>query len=426
MTTEARTRVDGAGRPPGGGGRRRLDRPWVILAAAGTLVVLYALLTPQYQEGRSGDARLTTYSTQPLGAKLLYETAARLGWSVRRVDTAAVRADSTTIEAVLAPALPFRRDEVHALLQQVRAGAALLLVLPGGASAFDDSLHVFTSLPMPLNPPPEAAVDSCGESSELRVPFWYQDNVTMDALRWSAPAPAGLVEFAHVTRTGKHAATRPAVVGFPFGGGRIVIASDPDFFRNDALRVCRYGLSVLAVRALEYLRAGGAAPRTHLAFDEYHQGFGAQPGTVSAIGMFLTGSSSGHFLFQLLGAGMLLLLAAAPRVLAPYDPPRVQRRSPLEHVDALARAYAQVGGTRTAATRLVRGVRRRIGLAAARATAGRSDEAFLDWAEHAVPSLAPDVHRVRHALQTRVSSHELTAIGESLAHIESSLTRRGS
>jgi Domain of unknown function (DUF4350) len=416
----------GGGEGGGGGGGHRYSRPRSILIAAGVLIAVYALLLPQLVNGRSGDSRLTTYSAQPQGARLLYELADRLGWTVSRRTVPTIPADSTTIMAVLAPVRPLRRGEIHALLQRVRGGAALLLTLPDDPGAFTDSLHFFAGAGALLHLPSERTRDSCPAASGVTAPFWYRDQVTMYSLRWNAPPPPGLVAFAHVTTTGKDTVTRPAVVGFPYGRGRVVVVSDPDFLRNDAVRECRYGLSVLAVQELEYLRGGGAVPRTRLVFDEYHQGYGAQPGTVSAIGEFFARTTAGHFLLQLLGAGLLLLLAAAPRTLAPYDAPRVQRRSPLEHVDALARAYAQVGGTRTAVARLVRGVRRRIGLAAARATAGRSDDEFLSWVEATDPAVAADATRVRTALRTPVGLHELTAVGQSLAHIESSLTNRGS
>ncbi|MGH7689573.1 MAG: hypothetical protein ACREN3_08220, partial [Gemmatimonadaceae bacterium] len=248
----------------------------------------------------------------------------------------------------------------------------------------------------------------------------------LQALLWTGPPPGPPITFAQVSATEPPHTRRPAMVGFPLGRGRVVVASDPDFLRNDALRVCENGLSVVAVQALQYLRAGGRVPRTRILFDEYHQDNGAQPGTLSAIVAFFGRTASGHLLLQLLGAGLVVLLAAAPRVLPPRGVTRVTRRSPLEHVDALGRAYAQVGATRTAVTRLVRGVRRRLGLAAARAMEGRSDDEFLDWAARTAPPIAAEANRVRRALGASVSRRELAAVGDALAHIESSLTKLSS
>ncbi|HVA57161.1 MAG: DUF4350 domain-containing protein [Gemmatimonadaceae bacterium] len=402
---------------------RWFARPSVVLLLVAVVVIVVALLTPEPVNGRSGDARLTTYSAQPQGAQLFYELAGRLGWTVARRTTPAVVGDPSTIQAELSPIEPLRALEVHALLDAVRRGGALLVVLSGAAGPLGDSLHVLPGVGGVIKPVRSADTGACPEYSGVAVPLWPAAEERLYTLRWSAPPPNDRVDFVFVSSSAHGTDSLPAVVGFPLGRGRVVVASDPDFLRNDALRVCRYGLSVAAVQALEYVSAGGPAPRRRVVFDEYHQGFGAQPGTMSAITMYLGGTASGHLLLQLLGAGVVLLLAVAPRALAPRDTPRVERRSPLEHVDALARAYAQVGATRTVVTRLVRGVRRRIGLAATRATAGQSDEAFLDWVSREAPDLTADAARVRRGLRAPVSRHELAAVGVALRHIEFSLTR---
>lgn len=435
-----------AGRPGDGGPPHAAHwyvRPAVVLPVVSAMVVVAALLAPERIVGRTGDARLTTYSTEPQGAQLFYEMAQRLGWRVERRTTAALIPGTTAIHAVLDAPLPPRMSEVHALLEEVRNGAALLLVLGSRGDPIGDSLHVSFD---PRNYDTRTAggdTTECVEPPRSFVALWPDEQAHLYALAWRGPPPAdtqvflrlGEVSFTAprasrgsgtVTITARGADgrdRRSAVVGFPYGRGRIVVASDPDFLRNDALRVCGYGLDVAAVRALEYLRGGGSAPRTTIVFDEYHQGFGRQPGTLRAVATFLGGTASGHVLFQLLGAGFLLLVAAAPRAIPPRDPVRVERRSPLEHVDALARAYAQVGATRTAVARLVCGVRRRLERGSIRAGADRSDEAFLERVEHAAPALAADVALVRRALATRGSRRELEAAGHALHHIESSLTR---
>jgi hypothetical protein len=163
--------------------------------------------------------------------------------------------------------------------------------------------------------------------------------------------------------------------------------------------------------------------RTHIVFDEFHQGYGEQRGTMSAISRYLVGESSGRLLFQLLAAGLLLLLAAAPRLIPPHDPEHVERRSPLEHVDALGRAYARVGATRSATARLVRGVRRRLAGGSARITGEVSDDAFLDRALRDAPALRGDIELIRNALRSPVSRRDFALVGAALEHLELSLTR---
>ena len=396
----------------------------MLLTIIATVVIVVAVLTPERVSGRGGDPRLTTFSAQPMGARLVYELAGRMGWTVSRAITPHTVADSTVIHAVLSPVVPLRMVEVHALLDAVRGGGALLVVLPGDAGPLNDSLHVRFGTGAVFAPPVALDVSDCRREAGGAEALWPDDSVRLYSLRWTAPPPRDRVAFIRFPVSPGKSTGRAAVVGYPLGRGRVVVASDPDVLRNDVLRVCRNGLSVAAVRALEYLRDGGPAPRWHLVFDEYHQGFGEQPGTYAAIVSYLGNTASGHVLLQLLGAGLLLLAAAASRGLAPRDDPRVERRSPLEHVDALARAYAQVGATRTAASRLVRGVRRRIGRAASRATAAGSDDEFLAWVAGTAPELATDAARVRHALGTPVSRRELAAVGAALSRVESSLTRR--
>jgi len=63
---------------------QRRKRRRLALAAVLTVIVGAALLTPEMIGGRTGDSRLTTYSAEPQGARVLYELASRLGWHVER------------------------------------------------------------------------------------------------------------------------------------------------------------------------------------------------------------------------------------------------------------------------------------------------------------------------------------------------------
>jgi hypothetical protein len=119
----------------------------------------------------------------------------------------------------------------------------------------------------------------------------------------------------------------------------------------------------------------------------------------------------------------VLLLALAPRAIRPRDPERIERRSPLEHVDALARAYAQVGAGRTAATHLLRGVRRRLERGGARPRTVRTDEEFLRSVAQTDPTLSADVELVRRALADGAPKEALAEAGAALARIEASLIK---
>ena len=137
---------------------------------------------------------------------------------------------------------------------------------------------------------------------------------------------------------------------------------------------------------------------------------------------YLGGTASGHLLLQLAGAGLVLLLAVGPRLLPPRASERVERRSPLEHVDALARAYRAVGATKTATARLLHGVRRRVEHALGARGGTTTDESFLTWAQQRVPERETDVELVRLALVNTVPRRDLEIVGEALRRLETSLT----
>jgi hypothetical protein len=199
----------------------------------------------------------------------------------------------------------------------------------------------------------------------------------------------------------------------------VIALTDPDLLRNDVLRRCAWGADAIAMRMLEWLRAGGPAPRTALAFDEYHQGFGRRPTMYALVADFLVDHPVGRALLVLVAAGLVLLLAAAPRPLPPRDRETIERRDPLEQVDALAHAYEQVQASRTVAARLLRGVRARLGESTSRHL---SDDAFLAAARDAVPERAADVELIRNALRERITSRDLPEVGAALRRLEDSLT----
>ena len=445
--------------------RRRRKRRMVALAAVLTLIVLAAVLTPEMVGGRAGDSRLTTYSASAQGARLFYELASRLGWRVARWTRGGmIDADRRTIVGVLSPVEPLGAVETHNLLEHVRAGAGLIYVMDSG-SPLDDSLHVKRGVFGGVYEPAEAGIAEAPRTASVSdtlqarhygaeqrdtsksddeetesslecanaepnggaLAMWPDQTVRLYRFEWSGARPAATVVFARSAlegRSGDSTARRAslAAAGFPEGRGRVVVISDPDLLRNDVLRVCRWGLDVVAVRMLEYV-AKGEVRRDRLLFDEYHQGYGTHPGTMRAIVVYLSRAASGHVLLQAMLGGLVLLLALGPRALPAHDAERIERRSPLEHVTALAHAYRRVGGTRTATSRLLRGVRRRVERGVrrnVRLTANESDALFLEEAAR-MPALADDVALIRRALAGPISKREFETVGSALKRVEESL-----
>jgi hypothetical protein len=405
-------------------------RPKIVLPIIGVLLVLMAVNVPQENIGRSGDPRLTTYSTGPMGAKMFYEMAHRFGWQVEQRKAPDLPDDTSAIIAVLDPVVPLRGPEVHALLEHARNGGALLTMLGDGSALLADSLRLAIGSGRQRVKHRDGETQGCAPdkpgllNERFLYTIWPGDLVMLTTIGTRGPLPDSTTRFVEMDTLapGDHGRPRHAAIGFPYGRGRIVVGADPDLLRNDALRVCKYGLDVAAIQMLEYLDEPGGSRRP-IVFDEYHQGYGEQRGTMTAVATYLVGASSGRWLVQMLAAGLILLLAVAPRLIPPQDPARIERRSPLEHVDALGRAYAQVGATQSATVRLIRGVRRRVAGGAVRPATDASDDAFLDRAQRDAPQLAESVALIRKSLHARVSRSEFAAVGAALDKLEISLTR---
>jgi hypothetical protein len=400
-------------------------RPTVVLPLVGTVVLVVALLTPQTIVGRLGDPRLSSHRAGSLGARLFAETALRLGFIVMARDDAPVPDTAarrgTTIHAVLAPPVRVGPAAAHAYLEAVRAGDALLLVLDG-RNALSDSLGVWRTSDGGVLQSAASDTVGCRPRRDLVPPLWPDGWVHLYGLRWLRGAPTNSISFAQVLRSGGQlgGVMSDAAAGVVLGRGRIVVIADPDLLRNDVLRRCSWGADVIAVRMLEWLRAGSDAPRTVLAFDEFHQGFGPRASARHVVWRFLIAHPVGRALLGLVVAGLILLLAVGPRPLVPRESETFERRDPLEQVDALAHAYEQVGASRTIATRMLRGVRRRVDRAGS-SVARRSDELFLAEAEGAAPELAPDVALIRRALREPLSRRDLTELGAALRRLENTL-----
>ncbi len=403
-------------------GREWWTRPSVVLPFVAAVAFIVALLSPQASSGRFGDARLSSHSSGSLGARVLHDLALRLGWKVIRQDavTAPREADGVTIHALLAPVVPVTPDEAHRYLEAVRAGDGLLFVL-AGRTPLADSLGVRVFPRGGLLPVGTTADMQCGRRFEIPPSIWPDGRVHLYGLRWMRGAPTDRVTFATLGPDEGGLPPGDAAVGFPYGRGRVVVVADPDLLRNDVLRYCRWGTDVIAVRMLEWLRAGGETPRVTLAFDEYHQGYSARSSALGVTAGFLVGHPLGRAILVCVLAALVLLLAEAPRPIVPADVQRVERRDPLEQVDALAHAYEQVRATRTATALLLRGLRWRVerGGAVARA---RTDDEFLDAATSRAPALAADAGVVRRALNDALPDRDLPAVGAALRHIEDTLT----
>jgi hypothetical protein len=218
----------------------------------------------------------------------------------------------------------------------------------------------------------------------------------------------------------EHLPREAAAFGFTLGRGRVVVYSDPDLLRNDVVRICRWDIGHRVVESLDWVAAGR---RQALVFDEYDQGYGTQPSMWRVSREFLFGSTVGRAFAQAIGAALVLMLALGVRPIPPRDVPRIERRSPLEHVDALARAYERINATRLVARRLAAGLRRRHGRGtwsarAAGTGGGDADERFLSAVVVGHPGVAADAARILSAERSPVPADGLQALADAVDHID--------
>jgi hypothetical protein len=385
---------------------------WILLTAG---IVAVVLVTPPDTTGSTG-FRPSSHNIEPGGASGFYEVASRLGWPVTRRESSDLDLKRGVFVSLNTPQ-QLTATEVHSVLDQVRQGAGLLVSAPVG-SAIADSLGLGEAWAPGTRAPVSPAVGRCPPARGFAW-LTQPDLLNIDHLRPIRKSPladsAGERLLPLLSPDVNH--TISAARGIRYGAGRIVAMTDPTPLVNDVFRECALDASVASIRVLEFL-SDGRRPR--LVFDEYRHGYGHRDGRWSAMTSIFTDTGSGRGLLQLLAAGLILLLAVGPRPLPPRATTTIERRSPFEHVSALAAAYTRAGATRLATRKLVKGLRRRMPGAV---TSGQqeSDELFLVGIPAMHPELASDVARVRAALAAQTAAADLLAVGKSIENIERSL-----
>jgi hypothetical protein len=329
----------------------RRDTGLVVLLLF-TIILLAALAGLTSSPDDRSDPRASTWVRSGNGAAALYWTVQELGITAKRRTAPFLDADSLRgFVAVIAPAVPLTEEEAGAAVEFVRRGGTLLYV-PG---------------PYETDSP---VLDTLGIQADWLKGLQVFTNETREARpaahRWTEGV-ARVGGFQRVLRdtaavlSGPGVDTllvvdgRPAGATWTLGRGRVIALADARPLRNDRLK--ESGAATVFARM-----AADVARGDTLWFDEYHQGFdGGGDGMVTGMVRHAWRTLPRGLLIQLGIAVLLLLWAAGRRFGAPLQPEPVRRRSPLEHVEALAGAYRQAGAKRTARRLVMAGLARRLG-----------------------------------------------------------------
>jgi hypothetical protein len=366
---------------------RRLEFGLVLLLALAVGVAAWAArrsggATPDF------DNRASAFLTGPRGSRALYDVLARLRVPEERrrtslFDLARDIRHRPAVLAVLDPPLDLEAAELTQVARFVRGGGGVVAAGEGGGVArcvgwrpayperfaTPDSFAVEPpaaglALPRVVNylKPVSAGGEATrrrargGEENECEtLGFVAQDTL----LRLTDGRPVAL-----------RLRARP--------GGSITLVADVGYFRNRAWRNTE--VPQFVVPLLVPTRRG------RVVWDEYHQGFRTGGSATGGLVAWLTGTPGGWALLQLVAVALAGLGVAAVR----FGPARSvlerRRRSPLEHLEALAAGLEGAAGVETAIGLTVAGLRRRLG----RVGAMRPDEqrAWLATLELALPSTA--------------------------------------
>jgi len=395
-------------------------RPRVVLPALIAIVVITGILSPAGEDvtGRT----LSTRSRAINGSHGLRDILDRLGWKTdERIVPFEGTLDSNTTYVILGTPIDPSGTEIHALLEAVRRGANAVVV-PERGSALADSIGLQQSQMsyVSLRPSSDSLLGESDQVDTVSEAFGTLNARSFHKYLEGTPAsdsdtvgawPQTATTLLYVHAKHEH----PEIAILPMKRGAVVAIADPSFLRNDVLR--RIAGAVLAVRVFESV---DAERRSRIVFDEYHQGYGEETTQLDVLEEALFETSWGRAIVQIAAAGLLYLLVIGVRPIAPISRARYERRSPLEHVGALSRAYEAIGATGLAAQRLVRGIRRRHPFGT---TAQLSDADYLALLRRRLPALGSDIDILTNSLANKPTPEQLVSAGAAIDHIERNLIK---
>jgi hypothetical protein len=331
------------------------------------VIALVAAVGASRRGTEQGDPRASSYLPGPFGVRALADGLRRLDVQVRpsRRPLADLANDSTgrgpRLLAILNPPVPLSGAEQEKLLHQLAGphGADLLLAGPGA-----NGLMRCFGFQADSRPSESIAVRPVAGQEGHGTMAWPKVSAVLSGSSLEIVIDSSRAQDAAITRcvvppiarsdtlltseTGRVLALRLFRADVD---QRILLVADPALLRNRALRETPAGPFMLGMIAGAYRR---------VLFDELHQGFMEGGSLLDALLDWSRRTPWGWAAWQLIGVGLLALFAGAVR----FGPIRRlvsrTRRSPLEHVRALATALAASQGHDVAIGAIVQGLHRRL------------------------------------------------------------------
>ncbi len=338
-------------------------RPQVELAVGlgifGILAIGAAALGSRGRREPDFDPRRSSFLTGRDGARGYADALGRLGVQVQRFRRRPMElrstetADGATLLALIGPSEEVDPTEALAIRDYGRKHD-LLLAGEGAEAAMRCYGYAVERRPNPMLAvvPGQRPVDS-----DLRV--WavlarpgQRDRRRSVAWDDQAPTVCQSAVAMHADTLLRTAGGRIVALRLALATGRMVtLVADDLLFSNRALRSSDAGPFALRLVVGRYRR---------ILIDEYHHGYGPSGSLTGAVLGWSGRSPWGWAAWQLAGVGLVCLAAAAVRFGPVRPSSERRRRSPLEHVRALATVLAAAKGHDVAVQLMVQGLRRRL------------------------------------------------------------------
>jgi hypothetical protein len=362
---------------------RRAERAVIVGAIVALVLVALAGMLSAPARG-SDDSRLSTYLAGPNGAKGLAQALERLHVTVEQrrrpyFDLASDRGEraASVLLTFLDISEPTSRERVAIRDYAGRGGRIFVAGVTGIEGCFG-----YVSRRLRL----EGTFDSVSVAffAARRLPKARRALSRLPAESLAAMDKWGAEDDGCPPRLATHVDTllrtidnRPVALRLRFtSGGEAILLADGRFLTNRALKETDAGLAVLP------WFLGGRTRRVTV--DEYHLGFGEGGSLPGASWAWLLSHPLGWAILQLMGVALAAVGVQAVR----FGPARHvierRRRSPLEHLNALAAGLEGADGFDSAIQLLITGLRRRLSRTGAVAPGGEQE--WLGALELAMPT----------------------------------------